>query len=1050
MRSATHRTRTPAFRLRRFAQKDIPRDTTSPRTDLPFARYMIQASTFALVMIDARQPDFPLVYVNPAFERLTGYTSREIMGKNYSFMQGTDHDQPESHLIHEALQRGEACSVILRNYRKDGSLFWNELHLAPVLDASGTLTHFVSIQHDVTARKEAELALARSEARYRQMFENNRAIKLVIDPATGRIMDANSAAVEFYGYPREQLLALTIHQINTLPDAEVQRELTRASREEQSIFEFRHRLASGDIRDVNVFSSPVDTEAGRLLYSIIVDMTDRRVMELRYRSVFEQSKDAVYIIGLDGKHQQVNRRATEMTGYTAEELYELSYRDPVDPVQREQSDAVFRRLLAGEQIPPYERQFRRKDGTLYFAELNVELVRDSNGTPHYIQSVVRDISERKAMEAASRAFVQDMTALQEIHLLLSEVTTLDALYPQMIRLAHERLGMERLGIFRLDHSAGQIRGTAGTDPAGRVRDECYYVETITPEHWTLEVLNAPNHVRLWTETPLYDDGALVGHGWKVASALWNGEQAIGYLCSDNLVSGRPPRPYETELVSILGSIFGHLIERKETEEALRLSEQRLRAMFEGIPDLIFRNRADGTYLDVHIPEAHRLIEPAETFIGKTISEVLPPPLAEARLNAIGSAITSGDPVVYELDIPINEQLRRYELRSIPVGEGEVITISRDVTDLWIIRQELQTALERLEFAVEIARIAWWEMNVATGRVYGAPRKAQMLGYAPEDFVDCTYHAFTALVHPDDYEPMMQAMRDLLTGCKPVYDIDYRIRHADGSWLWVHDRGELAHNEDGQRMVRGYVIDINERKQAQQRQLELLLEKERLNLLSMFIQHAAHEFRTPLSIINSSTYLMSRLEDPEQRARKARQVEEQVRLLTRLLDMLLTTARLESPDALEQKVVDVTMLIQQVCADMSEKTGGQPRLHCEGELRLPPVIGDAHYLKVALTELLNNAIRYTPPDGTVTIAARIEEQGLWLRIEDTGCGIAPEALPHIFETFWRSDEAHTTPGFGLGLPIARRIMEYHGGEITVASEVGRGTRFEVRLPMRAKQ
>jgi len=100
----------------------------------------------------------------------------------------------------------------------------------------------------------------------------------------------------------------------------------------------------------------------------------------------------------------------------------------------------------------------------------------------------------------------------------------------------------------------------------------------------------------------------------------------------------------------------------------------------------------------------------------------------------------------------------------------------------------------------------------------------------------------------------------------------------------------------------------------------------------------------------------------------------------------------------------------------------------------------------LDELLENAYRFTPAEGRITIHAGMMETSLLLNVQDTGEGMPPEVLPHIFESFWRRDEAHSTPGFGLGLTIVQKIIERHQGQIDVESEVKQGTCFHVMLPL----
>jgi PAS domain S-box-containing protein len=120
----------------------------------------IEAATNGIVISDAQQPDTPILYVNPAFERITGYRRDEVIGRNCRFLQGADRDQPALGDLRAALRAERACQVVLRNYRKDGGLFWNELDIAPVHDDDGRLTHFVGVQNDITERKLAEEELA--------------------------------------------------------------------------------------------------------------------------------------------------------------------------------------------------------------------------------------------------------------------------------------------------------------------------------------------------------------------------------------------------------------------------------------------------------------------------------------------------------------------------------------------------------------------------------------------------------------------------------------------------------------------------------------------------------------------------------------------------------------------------------------------------------------------------------------------------------------------------------------------------------------------------
>src|SRR5215212_9639988 len=120
----------------------------------------VTASTNSIVITDPNQPDDPIVYVNPAFERTTGYAAEEVLGRNCRFLQGEDRDQPALGELRAAVHEGRHCTVVLRNYRKDGALFWNELSVYPVRDEERRMTNFVGVQNDITERIRAEETLS--------------------------------------------------------------------------------------------------------------------------------------------------------------------------------------------------------------------------------------------------------------------------------------------------------------------------------------------------------------------------------------------------------------------------------------------------------------------------------------------------------------------------------------------------------------------------------------------------------------------------------------------------------------------------------------------------------------------------------------------------------------------------------------------------------------------------------------------------------------------------------------------------------------------------
>lgn len=165
----------------------------------------LEASAFPILIADAQSSDMPLMYVNPAFERTTGYSAAEVLGKNCRFLQGEERDQAGLTELRAALNEGRDCSVTLRNYRKDGTLFWNELTVSPVRDAQGTVTHFVGFENDITAKKNAEQAVLEATAVQRAILDFA-SYAIIATTPEGVITTFNPAAEKLLGYRAAELI----------------------------------------------------------------------------------------------------------------------------------------------------------------------------------------------------------------------------------------------------------------------------------------------------------------------------------------------------------------------------------------------------------------------------------------------------------------------------------------------------------------------------------------------------------------------------------------------------------------------------------------------------------------------------------------------------------------------------------------------------------------------------------------------------------------------------------------------------------------------------
>lgn len=228
-------------------------------------------------------------------------------------------------------------------------------------------------------------------------------------------------------------------------------------------------------------------------------------------------------------------------------------------------------------------------------------------------------------------------------------------------------------------------------------------------------------------------------------------------------------------------------------------------------------------------------------------------------------------------------------------------------------------------------------------------------------------------------------------------------------------------------------------QSAYRQLEQALHTQR-----RFAADASHELRTPLTTIRGNLDLLKRqppISRDDREAVLADAIEECDRLI-RLINNLLVLARADSGLVLHQEAVPLQPFIEDMCRQ-AKLLAPERTIHCENDLALT-VLADRDALKQVLLILLDNAIKYTPPHGTITLATGRAADGVAIHVRDTGPGIPAPALAHIFERFYRVETARTSSGAGLGLAIAKELIEAQGGTIAVESAEGRGSRFTLVL------
>ncbi len=298
---------------------------------------------------------------------------------------------------------------------------------SPVHDVGGHVSGITSVSIDLTRTKATEDALKESEAKYRSLFDENVSVMMLIDPESGRIVDANQAAVEYYGYDHAALTALSITDINSLPPDEVRAEMERSVSGRKRSFIFRHRLRGGEVRDVEVFSGPITVRGRKLLYSVVHDVTERRRMEQQLSESEERFRtligEAPVAIGMarEGKVIFGNQCYLEMFGLRgSDDVYGRPFTEHVLTEDRETILGIASRVAAGEvRVVELEIRGVRMDGTVFPFHVALARVVLPDGPANL--SFFTDVTERRKVEDALKEseakYRQLFESVQEVFLI---------------------------------------------------------------------------------------------------------------------------------------------------------------------------------------------------------------------------------------------------------------------------------------------------------------------------------------------------------------------------------------------------------------------------------------------------------------------------------------------------------------------------------------------------------------------------------------------------------------------------------------------------------
>lgn len=293
---------------------------------------------------------------------------------------------------------------------------------------------------------------------------------------------------------------------------------------------------------------------------------------------------------------------------------------------------------------------------------------------------------------------------------------------------------------------------------------------------------------------------------------------------------------------------------------------------------------------------------------------------------------------------------------------------------------------------------------------------------------------------------------ILESGKPVFNIERQTVDDKGNIKTVLTTKVPIRDHTGQ--VAGLVgisRDITERKLLEARTVELLAERERIEFLERFIRDMSHDVRTPLTIIQSSLHLLQRNQNPEKSEGFYDKINQQLIRLEELITASLELTHLMQPNlSLKLETVDLVPMIKSLVEEYQPFVESKNlSITFEEEIDQCTVEIDVVEFARAMLHILHNAVTYTPEGGHITVGTTNRDDHLLVSIQDTGVGIPPLDLPHVFTPFFRADKSRSskTGGHGLGLSIAYQVITALNGTIEVESKVNQGSTFLIKLPTR---
>ena len=643
---------------------------------------------------------------------------------------------------------------------------------------------------DITESKLKEEQFFENEKMQSAFFENIFAPMLIIDPDTSRIIDANDTACSFYGWNRKKITKMKIGEINTLSEKEIAAEMQNARSMKRNTFCFKHRTANGTIKDVEVFSGPVTLKNKSVLYSIIKDISERKLMEedlLRMKFSIEKAKDAIFWIDEDAKIEYVNESACKALEYTKEELMNLSLFDidPLFPKEKWKEHWDKTRTIQSYKI---ESKHKTKSGKIFPVEVSIDMFNYAG--KEYHASFVRDITERINFE---KKLVEKEHRMANIIDFLPDATFVVDLSGKIIawnKAIEEMTGFDKS---KMLGKGGQQYSTAFYHEARPMLID-YILEKSNDILKLYDFVHIQGN-RIYSE--VYNPHFYNGKGvflWATAAPLFdNSGNRVGAIES-----------------------IRDITERKRAEQALAESEKKYRSLVGSLPDTVIVH-IDGIIKYVNTTGDKTMFGyTAEEIINSSMLNYVHPDDREQVIKNTELRKKSGSAVnFYELRlISKSSEITNVEVRVSNIeyeGTPATLVVVTDITGKKKIENELRASEDKFSKAFHTSPDA---VNITRLRdgIYLETNEGftDATGYAKEEIVGTSSLDLNIWVNPNDRKKLINELREK----GEVNNLEAPFKMKNGEIKTALMSARLI-ELNGEICVLSIARDISDRKKAQE-------------------------------------------------------------------------------------------------------------------------------------------------------------------------------------------------------------------------------------------